>query len=123
MKSWEPNKEFVFERFDGYWGPQPKLKTAIVKYVKEWSTRKLMLQNGDADRVRVDNPYVPEVKDMEGLDVLRGPAAVRHARPFSARRSTPPATRTSAAASWTAKGIPPDFFTRHQRAQGLSARL
>jgi len=43
MKLWEPSKQFVFERFDGYWGPRPALKTAIVKYVKEWSTRKLML--------------------------------------------------------------------------------
>jgi peptide/nickel transport system substrate-binding protein len=50
MKMWEPSKQFVFERFDRYWGPKPALKTAIVKYVEEWSNRKLMLQNGDADR-------------------------------------------------------------------------
>ena len=59
MKRWEPAKQFIFERFDGYWGPRPAMKTAIVKYVKEWSTRKLMLQNGDADRVTVDIPYAP----------------------------------------------------------------
>ena len=49
MKLWQPSNQFIFERHDGYWGPRPALKTAIVKYVKEWSTRKLMLQNGDAD--------------------------------------------------------------------------
>ncbi|MGD9370234.1 MAG: ABC transporter substrate-binding protein, partial [Desulfobacterales bacterium] len=73
MKSWEPAKQFVFERFDEYWGPKPKIKTAIVKYVKEWSTRKLMLQNGDADRVVVDTPYVPEVKAMKDLKLYKVP--------------------------------------------------
>ena len=29
-----------------------------------------MLQNGDADRVVVDTPYVPEVKAMKGLKHL-----------------------------------------------------
>jgi peptide/nickel transport system substrate-binding protein len=32
MKLWEPSKQFIFERFDGYWGPKPALKSAIVKY-------------------------------------------------------------------------------------------
>ncbi|MGD9085744.1 MAG: ABC transporter substrate-binding protein, partial [Desulfobacterales bacterium] len=73
FKSWEPSKQFVFERFDGYWGARPTLKRAIVKYVKEWSTRKLMLQNGDADRVTVDIPYVPEVKAMPDLKIYKVP--------------------------------------------------
>ena len=64
MKLWEPSKQFVFERSETYWGPKPALKTVIIKYVKEWSTRKIMLQNGDADRVTVDTPYVPEVEAM-----------------------------------------------------------
>jgi len=73
MKLWEPSKQFAFERFEGYWGPKPALKNAIVKYVKEWSTRKLMLQNGDADRVTVDTPYVPEVEGMKGLKLYKVP--------------------------------------------------
>jgi peptide/nickel transport system substrate-binding protein len=64
MKRWQPSNQFIFERNENYWGPRPAIKTAIVKYVKEWSTRKLMLQNGDADRVTVDIPYVPEVEAM-----------------------------------------------------------
>ncbi len=69
LKSWEKSNQFVFERFDGYWGQRPAIKTAIVKYVPEWTTRKLMLQNGDADTVTVDNTYYPEVKAMKGLKI------------------------------------------------------
>ena len=110
MKSWEPNKEFVFERFDGYWGPKPKLKTAIIKYVKEWSTRKLMLQNGDADRVRVDNPYVPEVKNMKGLKFYEVPLLSVSAA-FFCQKVNPAGNPNIGSGKLDGDGIPPDFFS------------
>lgn len=110
MKSWEPNKEFVFERFDGYWGPKPKLKTAIIKYVKEWSTRKLMLQNGDADRVRVDNPYVPEVKAMKGLTFYEVPLLSVTAA-FFCQKINPTGNPNIGSGKLDGEGIPPDFFS------------
>jgi peptide/nickel transport system substrate-binding protein len=109
MKSWEPNKEFVFERFNGYWGPKPKLKRAIVKYVKEWSTRKLMLQNGDADRVRVDNPYVPEVQAMKGLKLYEVPLLSVTAA-FFCQKVTPTGNPNIGSGELDGNGIPPDFF-------------
>ena len=109
MKNWEPNKEFIFERFDGYWGSQPAIKTAIVKYVKEWSTRKLMLQNGDADRVRVDNPYVPEVKAMKGLKFYEVPLLSVTAA-FFCQKVTPTGNPNIGSGKLDGKGIPPDFF-------------
>jgi peptide/nickel transport system substrate-binding protein len=109
MKNWEPNKEFIFERFDGYWGPQPAIKTAIVKYVKEWSTRKLMLQNGDADRVRVDNPYVPEVKAMKGLKFYEVPLLSVTAA-FFCQKVTTTGNPNIGSGKLDGKGIPPDFF-------------
>lgn len=110
MKSWEPNREFVFERFDDYWGPKPRLKTAIVKYIKEWSTRKLMLQNGDADRVRVDNPYVPEVKAMKGLKLYEVPQLSVTAA-FFCQKITPTGNPNIGSGKLDGKGIPPDFFS------------
>jgi peptide/nickel transport system substrate-binding protein len=110
MKSWEPNKEFVFERFDGYWGPKPQLKTAIFKYVKEWSTRKLMLQNGDADRVLVDNPYVSEVKAMPGLTLYEVPQLSVSAA-FFCQKVNPDGNPNIGSGKLDGEGIPPDFFS------------
>ncbi|UCF94865.1 MAG: hypothetical protein JSW39_12185, partial [Desulfobacterales bacterium] len=109
MKLWEPSKQFVFERFDGYWGPPPKIKTAIVKYVKEWSTRKLMLQNGDADRVVVDTPYVPEVKAMKDLKLYEVPQLGFTAAMFC-RKINPRGNPNIGSGQLDGKGIPPDFF-------------
>ncbi len=109
LKLWEPSKQFVFERFDGYWGPRPALKTAIVKYVKEWSTRKLMLQNADADRVTVDTPYVPEVEAMPGLKLYKVPQLSLTCALFT-RRVDPTGNPNIGSGRLDGRGIPPDFF-------------
>jgi peptide/nickel transport system substrate-binding protein len=110
MKLWEPSKQFIFERFDGYWGSQPALKTAIVKYVKEWSTRKLMLQNGDADRVTVDIPYVPEVEAMRGLTLYEIPQLSLTCA-FFCRKIDTTGNPNIGSGRLDGKGIPPEFFS------------
>ena len=110
MKAWEPNKAFIFERFEGYWGPKPRLKNAIVKYVKEWSTRKLMLQNGDADRVRVDIQYVPEVRAMKGLRLYEVPLLSVTAA-FFCQKINPTGNPNIGSGRLDGNGIPPDFFS------------
>jgi len=110
MKHWEPARQFIFERFDGYWGPKPRIKTGIVKYVKEWSTRKLMLQSGDADRVVVDTPYVPEVKAMKGLKLYDVPQLAFTAGMFC-RELNPTGNPNIGSGKLDGNGIPPDFFS------------
>jgi peptide/nickel transport system substrate-binding protein len=109
QKLWQPSNQFVFERFEGYWGPKPALKTAIIKYVKEWSTRKLMLQNGDADRVTVDTPYVPEVEAMPGLTLYKVPQLSLTSALFN-RRVNPNGNPNIGSGKMDGNGIPPDFF-------------
>ena len=110
LKQWEPSKQFLFERFDAYWGPAPALKYAIIKYVKEWSTRKLMLQNGDADRVTVDIPYVPEVQSMKGLRLYRVPQLSVSFALFC-QKIDPTANPNIGSGKMDGRGIPPDFFS------------
>jgi len=110
MKRWEPANQFVFERFDGYWGPKPKIKTGIVKYVKEWSTRKLMLQNGDADRVVVDTTYVPEVRAMDKLRLYEVPQLGFTAAMFC-RKINPTGNPNIGSGKLDGNGIPLDFFS------------
>ncbi|MDM8536324.1 ABC transporter substrate-binding protein [Desulfobacterales bacterium HSG17] len=110
MKSWEPSKHFIFERFDGYWGKKPQIKNAIFKYVKEWSTRKLMLQNGDADRVLVDTPYVPEVQAMKGLKLYEVPQLSMSAACLC-QKIEPKGNTNIGSGKLDGNGIPPDFFS------------
>lgn len=110
MKLWEPAKQFVFERFNEYWGPKPALKRAIIKYVKEWSTRKLMLQNGDADRVTVDIPHVPEVEAMKGMKLYRVPQLSVSFALFC-EKLDPTGNPNIGTGKFDGNGIQPDFFS------------
>ena len=110
MKAWEPSKQFVFERFNDYWGDRPTIKTAIVKYVPEWTTRKLMLQNGDADTVTVDNVHYPEVAAMKNINIFKVPQ-LSVSSAFFNRKINPTGNADIGSGKLDGNGIPPDFFT------------
>ncbi|GAK60749.1 extracellular solute-binding protein family 5 [Candidatus Vecturithrix granuli] len=110
LKSWEQSKEFVFERFEEYWGEKPALKYAIVKYVPEWSTRKLMLLNGDVDTASVDDPYVPEMLEVEGLKSYKVPQLSVSAAMFC-QKVNPDQNTSIGSGKLDGQGIPPDFFS------------
>jgi len=71
LERWEKGVELSVVRFDDYWGEKPAIRKGIYKVVEEWSTRKLMLLQGDADLATVDALYYPEMDKESGLTVYR----------------------------------------------------
>lgn len=64
----------VADAFAGYWGGAPALKHVIYRYVDEQSTRILAIQQGDADRITLnENSAVAQVEGAAGVSVLRDP--------------------------------------------------
>ena len=110
LKGWESSKEFVFERFDGYWGPKPALKFAIIKYVPEWSNRKMMLLNGDADYASVDPMFVTEMADIDGLKRYKVSQLRLSALAFCQKIHSD-GNPYIGSGKLDGKGISPDFFT------------
>jgi len=110
LSKWEPSVSFIFERFDGYWGEKPAIKTAIFRYNKEWSSRKLALQNGDADRVAVDQQFMPEVEAMEGLEIYTVPQLSVSAALFC-QKINPEGNPNIGSGKLDGNGIPVDFFS------------
>ena len=110
LKYWQASNEFVMERFDGYWGPKPAIKNAIIKIVPEWSTRKLMLQNGDADRVHVGKSFLNEVKAMPGVKVYEVPQLAVTGACFT-QKIDPTGNPYIGTGKLDGDGIPPDFFS------------
>jgi peptide/nickel transport system substrate-binding protein len=110
LKDWKPNVSMTFERNQAYWGKKPAIKTAVVKIVKEWSTRKLMLQNGDVDRANVDAPYIPEVKDMKNLSFYESAELGMYAGFFN-QNIEPTGNPYIGSGKLDGNGIPLDFFS------------
>ncbi len=110
VAKWTPSVAFFFDRFDDYWNGKPAIKTAIFRYNKEWSSRKLALQNGDADRVQVDQQFAPEVMDMEGVQVHVTPQLSVSAALFC-QKVNPEGNPNIGSGKLDGNGIPPDFFS------------
>ncbi len=68
---WQKGTEVALERNNAYWGKKPALAKAFYKIVEEWSTRKLMLLQGDADSVVVDAMYYDEMNKEAGLKAYK----------------------------------------------------
>jgi peptide/nickel transport system substrate-binding protein len=111
MKSWERSKQFIFERFNDYWGEKPALKNAIMKYVPEWTTRKLMLINGEADYIVVQgDQYVVEMLEVEGLKHYKVPQLSVAAAMFN-RNIVTEGNPYIGSGKLDGEGVPPDFFS------------
>jgi peptide/nickel transport system substrate-binding protein len=72
LERWDPGKEIVLKRNDNYWRKPAKVERLVRKIVYEWTTRRLMLLEGDADTVYTPAMYIPQVEGVEGIKVVKG---------------------------------------------------
>ena len=102
------SQEMTLERFDDYWQGPARIKTVRLKYVEEWSTRKLMLLNGDTDFAYVPPQFIPQVEGLPGITVSEPePSGVIRVIFFQWPIN---GTRFTGSGQLDGNGIPPDFF-------------
>jgi peptide/nickel transport system substrate-binding protein len=107
---WDQAVEISFNRNDNYWGKKAKFEKVVIKDVGEWTTRKLMLENGDADQVYVPTEYYGEMDGVEGLTVYRDLALVQLDAFFFVYNISDKSPFIGSG-KLDGEGIPLDFFT------------
>ena len=62
----------ILERFDDYWREPAFFKTVVSQNIAEFSTRKAMLEAGDADMIYFPTPYLDQAQELadEGKAIL-----------------------------------------------------
>ena len=70
LVKWDRGVEIDLHRFDGYWRTPARLENVIVKVVKEYTTRKLMIARGDADIATIPQQYISQVVNIPGVKVV-----------------------------------------------------
>jgi len=110
LSRWDKGTETVLDRFDGYWGKKPALAHGIVKIVSEWSTRKLMLLQGDADFAQVDPPYYDEMNKESGLSVQKGLPSLSITAFLFNFKTVMQDNPTVGSGMLDGNGVPADFF-------------
>ena len=110
---WDKGNEIVVERFEGYWGEKPALKRAIYRVIEEWSTRKLMLLQGDADFAYIPAMNYEEMKQEPGLTVMEDLPRLSVTCAFFNQDITVEENGSIFSGQLDGEGIPSDFFADH----------
>jgi len=71
LNLWEAGIQVKVEDNDNYWGGSVPFDWVITQVVTEWTSRKLALQNGDADLVYVPASNFDEMDAVAGLNVYQ----------------------------------------------------
>lgn len=120
LKKWVPEEIVMFERFDDYWQGPAKIKNAQIKSVNEWTTRKLMLQAGDADITFVPIQYLSEVKGLEGVRIIENLPILSNVVSMWPWTINAEGNTYIGSGKLDGKGIPPDFFSDVHVRRGFS---
>ncbi|MFQ5795587.1 MAG: ABC transporter substrate-binding protein [Candidatus Bipolaricaulia bacterium] len=114
LERFVPQEEVVLIRNDDYWREPAQVERAIIKYVDEWSTRLLMLQNGDADSIWVPRQFITQVQplvDQGVVDVFTDLPAVSLRNLFFNYNVIAEGNPYIGSGQLDGNGIPPNFFS------------
>jgi len=110
LELWEPAIRITLIRNDNYWDTPASFERVVTQMVDEWSTRKLMLELGDADCIFVPSAGIQETKEMPGILTYENvPTLINQALFF--QFDIDPGSTLIGSGQLDGNGIPVDFFT------------
>ena len=120
LQKWVPEEIIILERFDDYWNGPAKIKNVQFKYVTEYTTRKLMLQTGDADIAYIPVQYLSEVEKIPGVQVWKNLPTISNVVSMFPWSINPEGNTYIGSGKLDGEGIPPDFFSDIHVRKGFS---
>ncbi|MBL7165947.1 MAG: ABC transporter substrate-binding protein [Dehalococcoidales bacterium] len=119
LERWDEGVETVLVRNDSYWRTKAKLERVVIKVVEEWTTRRLMLEAGDADQVDVPRAHIDELEDVEGLTIWKDLPSLSNDAIFFQFDISEESTFTGSG-KLDGAGIPSDFFSDLDVRKGMT---
>ena len=110
LEYWDQASEISFVKNPNYWREPANFNRVVIKVVEEWTTRKLMLQNGDADWVYVPIEYYGEMEGAADIKVYEKLSLVQLDGFFFVYDISPDSPYIGSG-QLDGAGIPTDFFT------------
>jgi peptide/nickel transport system substrate-binding protein len=112
LQQWDrQGKQVTLVRNDTYWRPPAKLARVVIRAVPEFATRRLQLQQGDADIVEVPRPNQSQVAGMAGVTIRDDlPQLVVQVFHFNLKIDAT-GNPDVGSGKLDGSGIPPDFFS------------
>jgi peptide/nickel transport system substrate-binding protein len=112
LQQWDRQaKEVILLRNDTYWRKPARLARVLVRTVPEFSTRRLQLQQGDADLIDVNRSEQGQVQGMAGVTIRDDlPTLVLQTIQFNFQIDAA-GNPDVGSGKLDGNGIPPDFFS------------
>ncbi len=122
LERWDRlGRNVVLGRNDKYWRKPAFFKRILIRSVPEFTTRKLMLQAGDADLIEVPRPFITQLKGMEGVRAADGlPRLMTDPAFFFTFDINPSANPDIGSGKLDGEGIPADFFKDRDLRKGFA---
>lgn len=120
LTRWVPEETIMLERFDDHWRGPARLKEVVYQYINEWTTRKLMLQRGDADICYVPVTNMNEAETMEGVELIKGLPTLANTSTSMPWLLNAEGNANLGSGKLDGEGIPPDFFSDIHVRKGFS---
>lgn len=109
LEYWEQAVEVSLIKNDDYWGDPVPFERFIIKEVTEWTTRKLMLENGECDYAYVPTINYGEMEGAEGIKVYENIPLV-NCEGFFFNFDISEESAFIGSGQLDGEGIPTDFF-------------
>ncbi len=104
-------KQIILKAFDGYWRGRADIDMVVQKTVSEFSTRKLMIEKGDADIIEVPRIYESQLENVKGIKIYSKLKRLSTDPVFFFTFDiNPTANPDIGSGRLDGEGIPPDFF-------------
>lgn len=122
LERWDRTAKYVLlKRNDRYWRAPAALKRVLVKTVPEFSTRRLMLQSGDADIIETLRPLIGQLQGLPGVKIVDDlPRLMTDPVLFFTFKINTFANPDIGSGKLDGDGIPPDFFSDPDVRQGFA---
>ncbi len=110
LDRFETGVETDLVRNDNYWRTPANLERVIIKVVDEWTTRRLMLEAGDADIVDVPRANIDDLATVPNLTIYKDLPTLANTAMFFQFKIDPTSTFVGSG-QLDGAGIPLDFFS------------
>ncbi len=122
LEEWENGDHVYLKRNENYWREPADFETVVFKTIDEFSTRKLLLQRGDADMIYVPNQFLSQVKEMDNVKVTTGIPAQQNMTGIMNWEINTKGNESVGSGKLDGEGIPSTFFAdKHVRLGFINA--
>ncbi|MFW6381018.1 MAG: ABC transporter substrate-binding protein [Bacillota bacterium] len=119
LDDWVNGDHAIFVRNENYWREPANFEQVTIEYIDEFSTRKLMLQRGDADMIRVPSQYIEQVKDMDNVTVTEGIPSIENVVGVMNWEIVTEGNKNIGSGKLDGEGIPAKFFADEHVRKGF----